>query len=217
MATLRSRAPAPLSPDPGLRPLRVLLAEDDDNARSLVADLLRSFGHDVVAAVGSGRAAVEQARLTTPDVVLLDVHMPDGSGIAAATEIARAGPEIAVVLFTGDPSVTLGAEEVSGTAAVAFLSKPVSPASLDSSVRLAASRSRELAAARREAAGAREELEKRKVIERAKGMLMRRTGSTEQEAYRILQRTSQDRAVPMVEIARAVLASEPGQGPGSSR
>lgn len=217
MATIQSRAPAPPSADPGLRPLRVLLAEDDENARSLVADLLRSFGHDVVAAVASGRAAVEQARLTTPDVVLLDVHMPDGSGIAAATEIARARPEIAVVLFTGDPSVTLGAEEVSGTAAVAFLSKPVSPASLDSSVRLAASRSRELAAARREAAGAREELEKRKVIERAKGMLMRRTGSTEQEAYRILQRTSQDRAVPMVEIARAVLASEPGQGPAPAR
>ena len=191
------------------RPLRVLLAEDDDNARSLVADLLRSFGHDVVAAVATGRAAVEQARLTTPDVVLLDVHMPDGSGIDAATEIARAAPEMAVVLFTGDPSVTLGADEVTGTAALAFLAKPVSPASLDSSVRLAASRARELAAARREAAGAREALETRKVIERAKGMLMRRTGSTEQEAYRILQRTSQDRAVPMVEIARAVLASEP--------
>ena len=190
-------------------PLRILLAEDDDNARSLVADLLRSFGHDVVAAVASGLAAVDQARLTTPDVVLLDVHMPNGSGIEAAKEIARASPGIAVVLFTGDPSVTLGEDDVSGTAAVAFLAKPVSPAALDSSVRLAASRARELASARRDAAGAREELEKRKVIERAKGLLMRRTGSTEQEAYRILQRTSQDRAVPMVEIARAVLASEP--------
>jgi response regulator NasT len=64
--------------------------------------------------------------------------------------------------------------------------------------------------ARLAADAARGALENRKTIERAKGILMRRTGSSEQEAYRILQRTSQDRSVPMVEIARAVLASEPG-------
>ena len=64
--------------------------------------------------------------------------------------------------------------------------------------------------ARHDAESARQALENRKTIERAKGILMRRTGSSEQEAYRILQRTSQDRSVPMVEIARAVLASEPG-------
>lgn len=215
MATRRSATESRLAgsdhPVPAPPALRVLLAEDDDAARSLLADLLRSFGHEVVATVASGRAAVEQSRLTIPDVALLDVHMPDGSGVEAATAIARAVPGIAVVLITGDPSVTLSADDVLGTAALAFLSKPVSPSALDASVRLASSRARELAAARGEAASARESLEQRKVIERAKGLLMRRTGSTEQEAYRILQRTSQDRAVPMVEIARAVLASEPGQ------
>ena len=81
---------------------------------------------------------------------------------------------------------------------------------LDSTIRLAATRAKELSAAREDAQTARTALENRKTIERAKGILMRRTGSSEQEAYRILQRTSQDRSVPMVEIARAVLASEPG-------
>ena len=75
---------------------------------------------------------------------------------------------------------------------------------------MAAARSRVLAEARREADAARQALEARKLIERAKGILMRRTGTSEQEAYRIMQRSSQDRSVPMVDIARAVLDSEPG-------
>jgi len=74
-------------------------------------------------------------------------------------------------------------------------------------------RAKELLTARSEAQDAKQQLENRKTIERAKGILMRRTGSSEQEAYRILQRTSQDRSVPMVEIAKAVLDSEPNAAP----
>ena len=99
---------------------------------------------------------------------------------------------------------------MTATAAIAFLPKPAPPRVLDSTIRLAATRAKELMTARQDAESARTALENRKTIERAKGILMRRTGSSEQEAYRILQRTSQDRSVPMVEIAKAVLASEPG-------
>ena len=81
---------------------------------------------------------------------------------------------------------------------------------LDATIRLAAMRAKELTSARKDAETSKQQLENSKIIERAKGILMRRTGSSEQEAYRILQRTSQDRSVPMVEIAKAVLASEPG-------
>jgi response regulator NasT len=81
---------------------------------------------------------------------------------------------------------------------------------IECTMRLAVTHVRELAAARSELRVVQEQLESRKTIERAKGILMRRTGSSEQEAYRILQRTSQDRSVPMVRIAEAVLASEPG-------
>jgi len=190
--------------------IRLLVAEDDENARSLIVDLLGSLGHSVVAEVATGREAVERAKDVVPDVVLLDVHMPDGSGIEAAEEITQAVPGVAVVLFSGDYTLTLSDREVAATAAIAFLPKPAPPRVIDSTIRLAATRAKELMAARQDAESARQALENRKTIERAKGILMRRTGSSEQEAYRILQRTSQDRSVPMVEIAKAVLASEPG-------
>jgi len=190
--------------------IRVLIAEDDDNARSLLIDLLGTLGHTVVAEVSSGREAAERAKDVLPDVVLLDVHMPDGSGIEAAERITQALPGVAVVLFSGDHTLTLTDRDVTATSAIAFLPKPAAPRLLDSTIRIAATRAKELMAARQDAESARQQLENRKTIERAKGILMRRTGSSEQEAYRILQRTSQDRSVPMVDIARAVLASEPG-------
>jgi response regulator NasT len=176
----------------------------------LVIDLLNTLGHTVVAEVSTGREAFERAMDVVPDVVLLDVHMPDGSGIEAAERITQAIPGVAVVLFSGDHTLTLTDRDVTATAAIAFLPKPAPPRVLDSTIRLAATRAKELMAARQDAESARQALENRKTIERAKGILMRRTGSSEQEAYRILQRTSQDRSVPMVEIAKAVLASEPG-------
>ena len=195
--------------EPSVTPIRVLIAEDDENARSLIAELLSTLGHTIVAEVSTGREAFERAKDVAPDVVLLDVHMPDGSGIEAAELITQSIPGVAVVLFSGDQTLTLTDRDVAATAAIAFLPKPAPPRVLDSTIRLAATRAKELLAARKDAESAKQALENRKTIERAKGILMRRTGSSEQEAYRILQRTSQDRSVPMVEIAKAVLASEP--------
>jgi response regulator NasT len=111
---------------------------------------------------------------------------------------------------TGDLSLSLSPADVSRSGAVALLAKPTPPATLDTTLRMAVTRARELLAARREAADAKQQLEARKLIERAKGILMRRTGTSEQEAYRIMQRSSQDRSIPMAEIARAVIESEPG-------
>jgi response regulator NasT len=197
--------------------VRVLVADDDADARALLVEALRSLGHTVVADVGSGRDAVEQSRALGPDAVLLDVHMPDVNGIDAATQIAAQLPATAVVLFTGDQTISLSDEQIVGTSAISMLSKPTPPKTLDSALRLAVARTRALKSAEREASDAKAQLENRKTIERAKGILMRRTGSSEQEAYRILQRTSQDRSVPMIEIAKAVLESEPGYQPSPPR
>ncbi len=190
--------------------IRVLVAEDNALERSTVVDLLGALGHMVVAEVASGAEAIECARQLTPDAVLLDVHMPGASGVEAAEEIANALPGTAVVLITGDLSLTLSSADVLRSTAVALLAKPTPPTTLDATLRMAVMRARELLAAKREAAEAKEQLEARKLIERAKGLLMRRTGSSEQEAYRIMQRSSQDRSVRMVDIAKAVIDSEPG-------
>lgn len=190
--------------------IRVLVAEDNALERSTLVDLLGALGHMVVAEVDSGTAAIEKAQQFTPDAVLLDMHMPGATGVQAAEGIANALPGTAVVLITGDLSLTLSTADVLRSTAVALLPKPTPPTTLDATLRMAVTRARELLAARREAAEAKEQLENRKLIERAKGILMRRTGSSEQEAYRIMQRSSQDRSVRMVDIAKAVIDSEPG-------
>jgi response regulator NasT len=193
---------------PETAPLRVLLADDDDAARALLVELLTSRGFHVGADVAGGRDAVAGTAEHRPDVVLLDVHMPDISGVDAAREIVAAHPETAVVLITADETLVLEDDEVKY--AVSVLPKMMPSGRLGDSLRSAVFNTRLFAQARREAADARQALEDRKTIERAKGILMRRTGCSEQEAYRILQRTSQDRSQPMVAVARAVLASEPG-------
>jgi AmiR/NasT family two-component response regulator len=190
--------------------IRVLVAEDNALERSTLVDLLNALGHMVVAEVASGAEAIECAQQLTPDAVLLDVHMPGASGVQAAEQIAAALPGTAVVLITGDLSLTLSTADVLRSTAVALLAKPTPPTTLDATLRMAVMRARELMAAKAEAAEAKEQLEARKLIERAKGILMRRTGSSEQEAYRIMQRSSQDRSVRMVDIAKAVIDSEPG-------
>jgi two-component system, response regulator PdtaR len=198
--------------------LRILLAEDDASANEMLVEVLTTLGYDVVAAVSSGVDAAAVAREMKPDAVLLDVHMPDGSGIEAAEVISRTLPGIAVILYSGDENVTLSDKEAVTTGALAFLPKPVPPRMLDSTIRLAVTRASALRIARKDASEAKQALEARKVIERAKGILMRRTGCSEPEAYRILQRSSQDRSKPMVEIAKAVLDSEPGaEGAGEGR
>jgi AmiR/NasT family two-component response regulator len=196
--------------------LRLLIAEDDIAARETLTEVLQALGYDVVAAVSSGVEAADRAREMKPDAVLLDVHMPDGSGIEAAEVISRTLPGIAVILFSGDDNVSLSDKEAVTTGALAFLPKPVPPKMLDSTIRLAVTRSAALRSAKKDATEAKAALEARKIVERAKGILIRRTGCSEAEAYRILQRSSQDRSKPMVEIAKAVLDSEPGAEPSAT-
>lgn len=192
-------------------PIRVVLADDDPAARGDTADLLASLGHTVLATAASAREAVAATCALRPDILLLDLCIgPGAAAVDAADEIARAMPSAVVVLFSDDPKCRLRDHEVKALgSAFTIMSWPMPAGVLDAALRLAAARGRALFEARLAADAARRELEHRKLIERAKGILMRRTGSSEQEAYSILRRSSQDRSVPMVDIARAVLESEP--------
>jgi response regulator NasT len=187
--------------------------DDELAARESLAELLTTLGHSVLDAVATAAEAESRAKELTPDAILLDVHLPGASGIDAAQAISRALPGVAIVLISGDETIQLTDAEADASGAVAFLPKPVPPRVLDSTLRLAVARTVALRQARQEAADLKQMLEDRKIIERAKGILMRRTGCSEPEAYRILQRSSQDRSKRMVDIAKAVLDSEPGATP----
>jgi response regulator NasT len=189
---------------------RVLVVDDELAARESLTELLSALGHAVVDAVATAEDAEARARELNPDAILLDVHLPGVSGIDAAQAISRSLPGVAIVLISGDDTIQLTDAEADASGAVAFLPKPVPPRVLDSTIRLAVARTVALRQARQEAADLKQMLEDRKLIERAKGILMRRTACTEPEAYRILQRSSQDRSKRMVDIAKAVLDSEPG-------
>jgi AmiR/NasT family two-component response regulator len=204
--------------DVGTSPLptsvRVLVVEDDTIVREILDRQLGSLGHHVVSTVSTGREAMEYANAhqraddVALDAILLDVRLSDGSGVETAERMSRERSDLAVVLFSGDTLADAPVQSLDDSS-VALLPRRPSASALDSAIKLAVHRARELKSARAEIEELKMKLESRKHIERAKGILMRRTGLSEQEAYRILQRTSQDRSVPMVDVAKEVLASEP--------
>jgi response regulator NasT len=190
--------------------VRVLVAEDDADLRAVLIRNLRDVGHVVVGEAATMSEALERARELVPDILLLDAHLGPSKMMECAQALAHDTPSVALVFLCGETTFTLEGDDA-GTTAIAVLPSNSPAPILDSCIRLAAHRARELRSAREEVAEIRQQLENRKAIERAKGILMRRTGLSEQEAYRILQRTSQDRSVPMVDVAREVLESEPGR------
>lgn len=200
-------------PAPSAATVRVLLAAADAPARDELASLVASLGHTLLGAAGAADA-VQRAAAVRPEVVLLDVRLLSGPDALSAEDVADAAPGAAVVLFSDGTDVRLTDREVGAAAVAGYLAMPVRPGQLDSTLRLAVHRTRAFTTARQEADEARRQLEHRKLIERAKGVLMRRTGASEQDAYSMLRRQSQDRSVPMADIARAVLESEPGFGRG---
>lgn len=191
-------------------PVRVLLAEDDADLRGALSRDLLSLGHVVVGEAATMGDVLERTRELVPDVLLLDAHLGPTKMVEVAQTLARETPSVAVIFLCGESTFTLEGDDA-GTAAICVLPSSSPAQVMDSTIRLAAHRTRELCVARAELAEVKQQLENRKTIERAKGILMRRTGLSEQEAYRILQRTSQDRSVPMVDVAREVLESEPGR------
>ena len=191
-------------------PMRVIVAEDDTELRGTMSRDLGALGHVVVGEVATVADVIDRTRELIPDVLLLDAHLGPNKMVEIVQTLARETPSVAVIFLSGEPTFALEGDDT-GTAAICVLPSSSPPQVMDATIRLAAHRTRELCIARAELAEARKQLENRKTIERAKGLLMRRTGLSEQEAYRILQRTSQDRSVPMVDVAREVLESEPGR------
>ena len=184
---------------------RVVIAEDEALIRLDLAEMLGEEGYQVVGEAGDGEEAVKLAGDLRPDLVILDVKMPKMDGIEAASVIAkeRIAPVVILTAFSQRDLV----ERARDAGAMAYLVKPFAKRDLVPAVELAMSRFSELQALENEVASLTDRLETRKVIERAKGLLMSAQGLTEPEAFRWIQRTAMDRRTTMKAVAEAVVDS----------
>ena len=187
-------------------PTRVLIAEDEALIRLDLKEMLEEEGYVVVAEVGDGQAAVDQARQLRPDLVILDVQMPVLDGIAAAEQIAtaRIAPVIVLTAFSQRELV----ERARDAGAMAYLVKPFNKNDLVPAIEVAVGRFQEMHALDAEVSDLKERLETRKVVEQAKGRLMADRGITEAEAFRWIQRTAMNERTSMKALAEAILSAE---------
>ncbi|KAF0959402.1 putative transcriptional regulatory protein pdtaR [Rhodococcus sp. T7] len=193
------------------QPRRVVVAEDEALIRLDLVEMLREEGYDVVGEAGDGQAAVDLAVELKPDLVIMDVKMPRRDGIDAASEIAakRIAPVVILTAFSQRELV----ERARDAGAMAYLVKPFSTADLVPAVELAASRFKEVTALEREISDLSERLETRKIVERAKGVLMEKQSLTEPEAFKWIQRAAMDRRSTMKAVAQVVLETLGGEAP----
>jgi response regulator NasT len=186
---------------------RILIADDEAIRLMSLRRQLASLGMEVVAEATTGREAVALALETAPDLAILDIKMPALDGIEAARVITRARP-IPIILLTAYSDQAL-IERAAAAGVFGYLVKPVGEEDLLPAILTARSRFAEFQQLRGEVATLGDALEARKVIERAKGMLMDRYRLSEAEAFRRMQIQSQRENRRLVEIARALIASFP--------
>ena len=189
--------------------MRVLIAEDEALIRMDLREMLTEEGHEVVGEARDGAEAIELARSLAPDIVFMDVKMPGTDGLEAASVISaeRIAPVVMVTAFSQQTYV----DAASDAGAMAYLVKPFTKREIIPAMSIAASRFAETRALEDEVADLADRLETRKVLDRAKGVLMAK-GMTEPEAFRRLQKLAMDRRRSLKEVAEAiVLASEAGE------
>lgn len=189
-----------------MQSLRVLIADDEPIIRLDLKQVLSDMGHIVVAEAGDGATAVHLARQTRPDLAILDVKMPVMDGIEAASAIAneRIAP---VLMLTAYGQVEL-VERARDAGVFGYLIKPFKEADLYPAIEIALSRYRELQQLEAQVGSLQEALETRKIVERAKAVLMEKHGLKEPEAFRRIQVQSMRTRKPMREIAEAILLAK---------
>ena len=185
---------------------RVLIADDDPIIRMDLKQMLERLDYEVVAEAGDGQVAVDLAQTHQPDVCVLDVKMPHMDGIEAARQIADNGiaPVILLTAFSDRELVDRARE----SGVFGYLVKPFKPNDLLPAIEVARSRFEENQALGKEAADAKDKLEMRKLLDKAKGILMATLGVTEAEAYRRIQQQSMNNRKSMREVAEAVILAQ---------
>jgi AmiR/NasT family two-component response regulator len=182
---------------------RVIIADDESIIRMDLREMLTNLGYLVVGEAGDGRSVVNLARELKPDVAILDIKMPDMDGIEAARILTE--EKIApVVLLTAYSQRDL-VERAKEAGVVGYITKPMRESDLPPAIEVAIARFSEFRALEKEIGDLKQALETRKLVDRAKGILMDTQGLTEAEAFRKIQKMSMNKRRPMKDVAEAII------------
>ncbi|RUL83392.1 ANTAR domain-containing response regulator [Tautonia sociabilis] len=193
-----------------IRSLRIAVADDEPDMRDYYRAILPVLGHQVVACCADGDDLVRLCLQERPDLVITDIKMPSLDGIEAAARIERELPlPIILVSAFHDADLIKRAET---DHVLAYLVKPIKQADLETAIAIALRRFEQFQALRREAADLRQALEDRKIIERAKGVLMKRSGLDEAASFRRLQKLASEKNLKLIELSRMILTAEEALG-----
>jgi response regulator NasT len=183
--------------------LRVVVAEDEALIRLDLVEMLTEAGYEVVGQAGDGEAAIEIAEKEKPDLVVMDVKMPKLDGISAAERIAnqRIAPVVILTAFSQRDLV----ERARDAGAMAYLTKPFTIEDLMPAIELAVSRFQEIKQLDAEVTDLQDQLKARKIIDKAKGLLMSKLNLTEPQAFKWMQKTAMDKRRTMVEVSNIII------------
>ncbi len=182
---------------------RIIIADDESLIRMDLREMLTNLGYLVVGEVGDGRSAVNLARELRPDIVIMDIKMPDMDGIEAARILTE--ERVAPVLLLSAYSQQELVQRAKEAGVAGYLVKPFRENDLTPAIEVALARFSEFRALEREAKDLAQALETRKLVERAKGILMDTEGLSESEAFRRIQKMSMDTRKPMKTVAEALI------------
>ena len=186
------------------KPIRVVIAEDEAIIRLDLKESLEAEGYAVIGETGRGDEAIDLVRMLEPDLIILDIKMPGMNGIDAAKVISDEGLA-AVILLSAFSQQDL-IKEASNAGVLAYLVKPFQRSDLVPSIELALGRFEEISGLKQEAVMLRESLETRKLVDRAKGLLIDNYGLKESDAYRYLQKKAMEDRTTMKAVAEDILA-----------
>lgn len=182
---------------------RILIADDENLILMDLREMLANLGYLVVGEANDGQSAVNMARELRPDLVIMDIKMPDMDGIEAAKVLTE--EKIAPVLLLTAYSQQALIERARDAGVVGYLVKPFRESNLAPAIQITLARFEEFQALQKEVEDLKEALETRKVVDRAKGILMDTQDLTEHEAFRRIQKMSMNTRRPMKDIAEAII------------